>query len=166
MRLVLAIALALIAACDGGAPAVDAARPDAAPADAAPADAAPADAAPADAAPGPDAHLVVASCAEAGASDCFSSYDCVPERRCQNLGTELDPVPCCVPGARGTAAAGESCAAATGELTCASAICIEGATSSLCSTICGGDAGPCPGNMPTCMPIAFSGSDDSWCFPE
>jgi hypothetical protein len=146
----LALLALLLAACDGSSSPVDAAV---------------ADAAVADAVPYPDVRTGVTSCAEAAASDCFSSYDCAADRRCQNIGTAIDAVPCCVPGARGGAAAGEPCDPATGELTCESAICIEGTSTSLCSTICGGDAGPCPGNMPTCMPIMMSGSDDDWCFP-
>jgi len=105
-----------------------------------------------DAAVGP-----VGSCSELSTTDCFSNLDCPAERRCQNAGTELDPVPCCVPGARGTGAAGTSC---TLELDCESAVCIEG----LCSKTCTKDE-DCPEGMKSCIPIAFSGSDDNWCFP-
>jgi len=105
-----------------------------------------------DAAVGP-----VSSCSELSTTDCFSNLDCPAERRCQNAGTELDPVPCCVPGARGTGAAGTSC---TLELDCESAVCIEG----LCSKTCTKDE-DCPEGMKSCIPIAFSGSDDNWCFP-
>lgn len=105
-----------------------------------------------DAAVGP-----VGSCSELSTTDCFSNLDCPAEQRCQNAGTELDPVPCCVPGARGTGAAGTSC---TLELDCESAVCIEG----LCSKTCTKDE-DCPAGMKSCIPIAFSGSDDNWCFP-
>lgn len=99
----------------------------------------------------------VSSCSELSTTDCFSNLDCPAERRCQNAGTELDPVPCCVPGARGTGAAGTAC---TLELDCESAVCIEG----LCSKTCTQDE-DCPAGMKSCIPIAFSGSDDNWCFP-
>lgn len=105
-----------------------------------------------DAAVGP-----VSSCSELSTTDCFSNLDCPAERRCQNAGTELESVPCCVPGARGTGAAGTAC---TLELDCESAVCIEG----LCSKTCTQDE-DCPAGMKSCVPIAFSGSDDNWCFP-
>lgn len=118
--------------------------------------------------PEPDAfHGPVASCAEApaGATECFSNDDCAAERTCRNVGTSDLPVPCCVPGARGNLPAGAPCEPATGEADCASSICIEGDTGAFCSAICA-DETDCPEGMRVCQPIAFSGSDESWCFPE
>ncbi len=125
------------------APALDAAAtPDVAP--------------PPDAAPTPDGGLTCA-----GGEGCFSNNECPADQRCANVGTEEEPVTCCVVGARGQLPAGSDCSDGAGERTCASAICIDG----LCSTTCGAPE-DCPVGMRACMPIAFSGSDDSWCFPE
>lgn len=101
----------------------------------------------------------IASCEEIASTDCFSNYDCDGSTPvCLNRGTELEPVPCCVAGSEGIGAAGSSCAA---ETDCQSAICIDGSCSDTCDT-----AEACPENLPRCVPIAFSGSDDNWCLPE
>ncbi|QDG52211.1 hypothetical protein FIV42_16125 [Persicimonas caeni] len=107
----------------------------------------------------------VASCEEIGASTCFSNFDCVDARRCENVGTDTDPVACCVIGERGTKAAGESCDPETGETECASSLCIEGDTQALCSTQCE-SVDDCPEGMKDCKSIAFSGTPDKFCFPE
>ncbi len=107
----------------------------------------------------------VQSCDEIGASACFSNYDCAQSERCDNVGTADAPVACCVSGARGTKAAGDTCTEADDGPECASGICITGNSSSLCSTTCT-TADDCPAGMKTCQAIAFSGSNDKWCFPS
>ncbi|MCK5798911.1 MAG: hypothetical protein KAI47_17080 [Deltaproteobacteria bacterium] len=102
------------------------------------------------------------SCAEASAKDCFSNLDCPTERRCQSL-DGAGAVVCCLPGARGTKQAGETC---TQETDCASAVCIgKGASASVCSKDCA-SADDCPAGMKDCKAIAFSGSAQKWCFPQ
>lgn len=137
---------------DTGGPLDATPTPDVAPS----ADAAPDAGSPVDAAPTADGGLVCA-----GGEGCFSNNECPADQRCANVGTDEDPVTCCVVGARGQLPAGADCSDGDGERTCASAICID----DLCSTTCGGPE-DCPVGMRSCMPIAFSGSDDSWCFPE
>jgi hypothetical protein len=108
---------------------------------------------------------LVKSCTEVGAKTCFSNLECAADRRCQNLSTEEDPVPCCMPGPRGTKQPGETC---TGQIDCASGVCIQKWYTSdpaLCSKTCTGDE-DCPTKMKKCVPIAGSGSTDKWCFPE
>lgn len=105
---------------------------------------------------------VVADCAAIGATSCFGNVDCAAERRCENVGSELEPLACCVPGARGTGAAGAPC---DGELDCASAVCVAGSGPALCSKDCA-SAADCPVGMKRCIPIAMSGSELQWCFPE
>ncbi len=116
----------------------------------------------------PEASLVdlfradAASCAEISAKDCFSNLDCSAERRCQSV-DGAGAVVCCLPGARGTKQAGETC---TQETDCASAVCIaKGAGASLCSKDCT-SADDCPAGMKDCKTIAFSGSAQMWCFPQ
>ena len=102
-------------------------------------------------------------CAVANSVSCFANLDCDAARRCENVGNDTDPLACCVTGARGTKAAGELC---TGENDCESGVCIaKGAGESRCSRDCTGPS-DCPVGMQRCMPIAFSGSPLSWCFPE
>ncbi|MFO0619350.1 MAG: hypothetical protein U0414_42570 [Polyangiaceae bacterium] len=105
----------------------------------------------------------IKDCAEIGATDCFSSYDCPDvDTRCENEGTVDLPVACCVPGPRGPGLAGDACA---GENDCKSSLCVEIASGNVCTDVCASSA-ECP-NPPFggCGPIAFSGSDDEFCLP-
>ena len=108
----------------------------------------------------------VSSCEEFGSVLCFANNDCQADARCQNVGSEEAPLPCCVQGERGSADVGEYCDTSDGQLTCASSLCIgeEQATSGYCSGECLSDA-DCPETMPRCISVAFSGSDSMWCFP-
>ncbi|MBI5534324.1 MAG: hypothetical protein HY898_16490 [Deltaproteobacteria bacterium] len=109
-----------------------------------------------------EASAPVSSCSEiAGSKDCFANKDCPADRKCANAGTETNPVPCCVVGARGTGAAGQTCA---GENDCESGVCIAGSGPYMCSKDCT-SAADCPDGMKDCKEIAFSGSADKWCFP-
>lgn len=107
----------------------------------------------------------VTDCSEIGAISCFSNLDCAEANRCQNVGTELDPVPCCIAGQRGTVEPGQDCDEGEGETQCDTAICITNSSGSRCSTTCQGP-NDCPQGMQSCTFIAFSESDDMWCFPE
>lgn len=106
----------------------------------------------------------IMACADIGATDCFSNYDC-PDlaTRCENQTTAGDEIPCCVPGARGAGEAGDPC---TGENDCKSSLCIDdGGSAEFCTDVCSSLA-ECP--MPpfeSCAPIAFSGSNDDFCLP-
>ena len=103
------------------------------------------------------------TCAELSSTECFANVDCAAAQRCQNVGSEALPLACCVPGARGTKAAGEPC---SNENECASAVCIaRGTTGHRCSMDCTKDS-DCPVGMQQCISISFSGSPLSWCFPE
>ena len=104
----------------------------------------------------------VLACADIGATDCFSSYDCAASERCENVGTSDLPTPCCTTGPRGTGALGEGC---VGESDCATSLCIEGGTCGYtCSDTCMSNA-DCPTDLPNCIVIAFSGTDDKFCTP-
>ena len=107
-------------------------------------------------------HGVVTSCASIGSKECFANVECGADQRCKNVGTETDPVACCVPGPRGTKAAGELCAS---EDDCASGVCIAKNGPSRCSKDCT-SAADCPTGMKDCIAIAMSGSPLKWCFPE
>lgn len=117
--------------------------------------------------PGPDLGTGYVSCAEAPGqpAECFSNSDCPGDRVCRNIGASDFEVPCCVPGARGQLPGGSPCEPAVGETTCASSICIEGSTGAFCSTTCQ-QAADCPVGMQVCQFIAFSSSEEMWCFPE
>ncbi len=106
----------------------------------------------------------VGDCAEITADACFANLDCPDDRRCANVGTELDPVACCIPGERGDRGAGEPCGA-DGEANCESAVCIDEGDVARCSGTCD-DAADCPAGLRLCAPIAFSGSEASWCLPD
>lgn len=110
--------------------------------------------------PGPHA-----TCAEGGFTDCFSNRDCATPEVCLNVGGDPDFVPCCVPGARGSLVAGETCDPVTGETECASSLCIESMTESRCTDVCTAST-ECPVGMQNCTFIAFSGSNDMWCLFE
>lgn len=106
----------------------------------------------------------ITACADIGATECFSNYDCPNMAdRCENQGTPSDQVPCCVPGARGAGLAGDPC---TGENDCKSSLCFEISSGNVCSDVCT-SSGECP-KPPFdggCGPIAFSGSNDDFCLP-
>lgn len=104
-----------------------------------------------------------ASCAEAGATDCFSNYDCPDaSTRCENVGTASEQVPCCVPGARGTGELGATC---TNENDCKSSLCIEiDPQTSVCTDACTNED-ICAAPLPECTYIFGSGSDDDFCMP-
>ncbi len=105
----------------------------------------------------------LSACSDIGALACFSNLDCPDQStRCENVGTETDPVACCVTGVRGTGQAGDDC---DSENDCASAVCIEHDTVRVCSTTCNSEQ-DCPDGMKNCIFIAFSNSDDKWCLPE
>ncbi len=112
----------------------------------------------------PDAqpdHGLVGSCGDIGAADCFGNNECASADRCENVGDEANPVPCCVPGVRGTGTAGDACVS---ENDCDSGVCVAGNGASLCSKTCA-TADDCPATMKDCTYIAFSGSNDAWCLP-
>lgn len=118
--------------------------------------------------PGPDLGTGYESCADApvGVTECFSNRDCPAERICRNIGVPGGlEVPCCVEGTRGTLPAGSPCDPASGETQCASSICIDGVTGAFCSDVCQTPE-DCPEGMRVCQYIAFSTSEDLWCFPE
>lgn len=159
----LSLSLVSIAACpqaplapDSGATSpdasqsTDASRPDAAAADTNREDA---------------AHQIVAACSEINARDCFANMDCPEQQRCQNMGRADLSVPCCVDGQRGQDPVGHECSMQDGELTCASGLCIDGLAGTLCSGTCD-DVNDCPDNMQLCQFIAYSNSDEQWCFPH
>ena len=107
----------------------------------------------------------VTSCADIGARECFWNDDCAPNEACLDQAGEADDIPCCVQAARGAGALGEPCDPLTGETQCASALCLEGPSGAFCTSACADDAA-CPATLPRCLPIAFSGSDASFCLPE
>ena len=65
-----------------------------------------------------------------------------------------------MPGSRGEVAIGGPCGA-DGQTACASSICVD---DTVCTDRCD-TAEDCPDGFSQCVPIAFSGSDDSWCLP-
>lgn len=104
----------------------------------------------------------VETCEEIGAESCFSNYDCEAADRCENQGSSDLPTPCCVAGARGTGELGTACLV---DNDCASSLCIEGgACGFVCSDRCE-DASTCPKDLPECIVIAFSGTEDKFCVP-
>jgi hypothetical protein len=105
-----------------------------------------------------------ASCAEIPSTECFGNTECPADQRCANVGTDLEPVACCIPGVRGDRGAGEPCGD-DGEANCASAVCIEQGGEARCSATCD-DAGDCPVGLRLCGAIAFSGSEANWCLPD
>lgn len=108
--------------------------------------------------------VVVGSCDELPAATCFSNDDCAPNEACLDQGGPDDDVPCCVVGSRGPRALGEACDPPEGERQCASALCVEGASGAYCTGACN-TPDDCPGTLPQCLPIAFSGSERSFCLP-
>jgi hypothetical protein len=108
---------------------------------------------------------VVEACDELPAATCFSNDDCAPNEACLDQGGPDDDVPCCVVGPRGPRALGEACDPPEGERQCASALCVEGSSGAFCTGPCA-TPDDCPETLPRCLPIAFSGSDRSFCLPE
>lgn len=100
------------------------------------------------------------SCAVKTDCPCFSNDDCAPTHWCHSEdSTGLNVW--CIPGARGTGAAGAQC---TGETDCASALCIDSTSAGTrCSALCDGPA-DCPSTLPTCLYVGF-GVDRSICSP-
>ena len=111
----------------------------------------------------PPALLGANSCGELGATDCFTNEDCAADERCENVGTADVIVPCCQAGARGEGPLGAPC---SGENACASSLCIvdDPAVCGICTGPCASPA-DCPAELPQCIPIAFSGSDATYCLP-
>ncbi len=105
------------------------------------------------------------TCAEGALNECFSNQDCLLDDFCLDVGEAPNFVPCCIPGARGTLAAGENCDPLTGQSECASSLCLEGTAGIRCTETCSSDA-ECPVGMQKCTFIAFSGSNDRWCLFE
>jgi hypothetical protein len=108
----------------------------------------------------------ISACEDFGSALCFANEDCNPDGRCESVGEGDDQLPCCVQGPRGTAEAGAPCTETDGQLTCASSLCITAGDDNqgYCSGSCSADA-DCPTELPSCIPIAFSGSDSMWCSP-
>ncbi|MDF1563072.1 MAG: hypothetical protein P1V51_08515 [Deltaproteobacteria bacterium] len=105
------------------------------------------------------------TCDEGGLADCFSNHDCQASEVCRDVGVAPDHLPCCVPGVRGTLAAGEACDPVEGETQCASSLCLEDTAAARCTDRCVADA-DCPTGMQLCTEIVFSGSSDRWCLFE
>lgn len=123
------------AGCDDGG-----GRPDAGADAARPRDAGAADAAPGDA----DSR----ACAQVGDCPCFTNYDCPPTHACVSQDPQGMSVSC-VPGPRGTGAAGTPCA---GEGDCQSALCVDDASGGRrCSDLCGPGLPACPATLPRCL---------------
>lgn len=100
----------------------------------------------------PDAPAIVidstmGACAAVGDCPCFTNYDCPPTHACVSQDPSGTMVSC-VPGPRGTGAAGVPC---TGEADCASALCVDDATGGRrCSDVCMSSA-TCPPELPRCL---------------
>jgi hypothetical protein len=111
----------------------------------------------------PPALLGANACSELGATDCFTNEDCAADERCENVGSADVIVPCCQAGARGEGPLGAPC---SGENACASSLCIvdDPAACGICTGPCASPA-DCPAELPQCIPIAFSGSDATYCLP-
>jgi hypothetical protein len=105
----------------------------------------------------------IEACSDIGATECFSNYDCPnASDRCENQGTLKLPVACCVPGPRGNAGVGQAC---NGENDCKSSLCLDlGECHGVCTDICT-NANECTATLPDCINLAFSGTDDKFCFP-
>lgn len=137
-------AVTALAACSDPAPSTPTATTDAA-ADVAPLDVTAPDVTTTDV-PTPDATTDVAT-----GGPCSFNRDCDPSLRCEC--SESDGCRC-LPGARGTATAGEACADGND---CASALCVEGNAGFLCSDACE-RASDCPASLPRCVSVPSVGS--------
>jgi hypothetical protein len=102
------------------------------------------------------------ACSEINALDCFSNLDCMSADRCENKGTSDLPVPCCVPGARGTGMSGDPC---TIDNDCATSLCIETSSGYRCSGECKSDT-ECPPELPVCTKVPAILGTGSFCFPS
>ena len=119
--------------------------------------------------PTPPAQPVESCDALMNSQSCFGNIDCPADQACIGVGTDELPVACCVSGGRGQGVLGDTCSADRGEFECQSGICIADLNSAdpslgLCSEVCDTPS-DCPVSLPRCIPIAFSNSDHSWCFP-
>lgn len=106
------------------------------------------------ASPGADAGPI-SSCTQLPADSCLSNLDCAAAKLCKSFSTTQE-LRCCVTGARGTGAAGDTCAA---DGDCAFGRCLErndGAR--FCAGECTTDL-ECPGTM-KCSAIFH------WCYPR
>lgn len=94
---------------------------------------------------------VDASTALDGGGRCSFNRDCIPAERC-----ECDEATgCrCAPGARGLGLPGVTACASGND--CASALCVEARTGSLCSDACATDS-DCPAALPRCLSISGVG---------
>jgi hypothetical protein len=103
------------------------------------------------------------SCSSRGLSSCFSNYDCASNERCEELGTESDPLKCCTTGSRGSKSAGEDCTTDR-SLACESGVCVnnQGSSTYYCSKECEQDS-ECPSNVSTCT--SLFGVSSKWCLP-
>ena len=108
------------------------------------------------------------SCEAAGLQACFGSPDCPEDARCENVGSEALPTPCCVAGERGTRRVGELCDPEEGQQQCTSGLCIaeeESEGQARCSGACLEDS-ECPPEIPRCVLLPFDETSSGWCFPE
>ena len=110
---------------------------------------------------------IVESCENFGSISCFANSDCAEDARCSNVGDDTNLIACCVLGERGTVQAGEACDVVTGQEECASSLCVAYGErpNAFCSGECLSDD-DCPETLPSCISVAFSGSDLMWCFPD
>lgn len=106
--------------------------------------------------------IPVAACSDISAEDCFSNLDCMAADRCENKGTSDVPVPCCVPGARGTGKSGDACSV---DNDCQTSLCIETAAGYRCSGECMSD-NDCPAELPSCTEVPAILGQGSFCFPS
>lgn len=104
----------------------------------------------------------VMSCSEIDATDCFSNLDCMSADRCENKGTSEVPVPCCVPGARGTGKLGDACSV---DNDCDTSLCIETSNGYRCSGECQGDT-DCISALPSCVTVPAILGTGSFCLPD
>lgn len=104
----------------------------------------------------------IAACTEIGAEDCFSNLDCMASDRCENKGTSDTPVPCCVPGARGTGKSGDACSV---DNDCETSLCIETSAGFRCAGECTTD-NDCPPELPYCTKVPAILGQGSFCFPS
>ncbi len=101
--------------------------------------------------PGAAGAAVPAAPALDGGGRCSFNRDCIPAERC-----ECDEATgCrCAPGARGLGLPGVTACASGND--CASALCVEARTGSLCSDACATDS-DCPAALPRCLSISGVG---------
>jgi hypothetical protein len=92
-------------------------------------------------------------CALAGDCPCFSNHDCPATHACVSQDPGGNSVSC-IEGPRGTGAPGTTC---TGEVDCASALCVDDADGGMrCSDICASPV-TCPAELPRCVFLGGEG---------